>query len=340
MTGACIFGCNGLVLSAAEAAFFRDADPLGFILFARNLETPDQIRVLTNALREAVGRDAPILIDQEGGRVARLRPPDWLGWKPALEQMACTKAGQGTRAMWLRYRLIADELRALGIDTNCAPIADVPAPGVHAIIRDRCYGGDAGTVAAAGRAVADGLLAGGVLPVLKHIPGHGRPTADSHIELPRTDAALADLKAVDFEAFRRLADLPLGMTAHVVYEALDAENCATHSHDVIAMIRHEIGFDGLLMTDDLSMQALKGSFAERTRRALDAGCDVILHCHGDPGEMAVIATEAGAMSPKAALRAEAALALRQVPGEIDQTALLAELDGLFMLADDDQRHDT
>lgn len=339
MTGAYIFGCQGLELSAAEAAFFRDADPFGFILFARNLETPDQIRALTADLRDAVGRDAPILIDQEGGRVARLRPPDWLGWMPPLEQMASTRAGQGARAMWLRYRLIADELRALGIDTNCAPIADVPGPGVHAIIRDRCYGGDVDTIAAAGRAVADGLLAGGVLPVLKHIPGHGRPGVDSHIELPRTDASLDDLMTVDFEAFRRLADLPMGMTAHVVYEALDAQNCATQSPDVIAVIRNEIGFGGLLMSDDLSMHALQGSFAERTWRSLDAGCDVILHCHGDPGEMAEIAAEAGAMRAFSARRAAAALSCRQVPGEIDRTALLAELDGLIMLARDEQRHD-
>lgn len=338
MAGAYIFGCQARELGTAEAAFFRDADPFGFILFARNLETPAQIRALTSDLRDAVGRDAPILIDQEGGRVARLRPPDWLGWKPALEQMACTRPGQGARAMWLRYRLIADELRALGIDTNCAPIADVPAPGVHAIIRDRCYGGDADTVAAAARAVADGLLAGGVLPVLKHIPGHGRPTADSHAELPRTDAALADLKEVDFEAFRQLADLPMGMTAHVVYEALDPDNCATESAQVIAMIRREIGFGGLLMTDDLSMHALQGSFAQRTRRALDAGCDVILHCHGDPAEMAEIAAEAGDMTALSARRATAALALRQVREEIEQPALLAELDGLIMLAGDDQRH--
>lgn len=333
--GAVIFGCKGRALDAAERRFFQRADPWGFILFARNLDTPEQITSLTRDLRDAVGRDAPILIDQEGGRVARLRPPIWLDWLPALEQMAATRPGQGGRAMWIRYRLIADELRALGIDTNCAPIADIPMPGVHPVILNRCYGGDLDTVVAAARAVADGLLAGGVLPVLKHIPGHGRPSADSHADLPRTSAAASDLEAVDFAAFKALADLPIAMSAHVVYAAFDPVNCATHSAKILAMIRRDLGFDGLLMSDDLSMAALKGDMSERASRAILAGCDLVLHCNGDMNEMVDVASAAGDLSGKSAKRATRALSFRGTSGEIDRDSLLAELDGLLMLGRDD-----
>jgi len=305
--GAFIFGCEGTELTPRERRFFRDADPWGFILFARNIDTPDQVRALTASLRETVGRNAPILIDQEGGRVARLRPPQWQGWLPALEQMALTKPGRGGRAMWLRYRLIAAELRALGIDVNCAPIADIPTASVHPVIRNRCYGGDAETVTAAARAVADGLLAGGVLPVLKHIPGHGRPMADSHVDLPRTDAPADTLRAVDFAPFRGLADLPLGMTAHVVYEAFDRDTCATLSPLMVGLIRDEIGFDGLLMSDDISMQALSGPLGARARDALWAGCDVVLHCNANGAEMQAVASESGTMTDAAIARATRAL---------------------------------
>lgn len=335
MTGATIFGCLGTQLTAEEVRFFRDADPWGFIVFARNLETPAQIRALTDQMRSAVGRQAPILIDQEGGRVARLRPPLWRDWMPALDQMACTKPGQAGRAMWIRYRLIAQELRDLGIDTNCAPIADIPTPDVHPIIRNRCYGSDVDMVVAASRAVADGLLDGGVLPVLKHIPGHGRPVADSHAELPRTEANLDDLRVSDFAAFKGLSDLPIGMTAHVVYAALDPDNCATLSKPVLDMIRQEIGFDGLLMTDDLSMSALSGSFASRSQQALAAGCDLVLHCHGNMDEMVEIAAASGDLSGAALVRSDRALACRTDPGEIDQAALLAELHDLLMLSGDE-----
>ncbi len=333
--GATIFGCLGTRLSEDEKRFYCDADPWGFILFARNVETPDQIRALTAEMRASVGRDAPILIDQEGGRVQRLRAPNWLEWLPALDQMTCTKLGRADRAMWIRYRVIADELRALGIDVNCAPMLDVPTPQVHEIIRNRCYGQDVQTVVTAGRAVADGLLAGGVLPILKHIPGHGRPTADSHLELPRTDALAKDLRAVDFATFAGLADLPMAMTGHVVYEAFDAERCATLSPVVIDLIRGEIGFDGLLMSDDISMNALAGGFTERTRGALDAGCDLILHCHGHMNEMVEVANEAGRLGVIGAARAANALGFRQVPDEIDRTALLAELDDLLMVGRND-----
>jgi beta-N-acetylhexosaminidase len=334
VTGATILGCLGLRLTPDEKRFFREADPFGFILFARNLETPDQIRALTDELRGCVGRDAPILIDQEGGRVQRLRAPEWLHWLPPLEQMAASKPGQAARGMWLRYRLIADELRSLGIDTNCAPMLDVPATQAHDIIRNRCYGTDVKTVVDAGRAVADGLLAGGVLPIIKHIPGHGRPSADSHLELPHTDTSFSDLRAVDFAPFKALADLPMAMTAHVVYGAIDPENCATLSTDVIGLIRKEIGFDGLLMTDDLSMKALSGTFKQRTRSALDAGCDLALHCHGHMDEMVAVVDEAGQFSDNAANRAAKALTMRIMPDKIDQRDLLAKFKDTLMIPRD------
>lgn len=335
MPGAAIFGCLGHRLTAAERAFFRDADPFGFILFARNLDNPAQIGALTAQLRDAVGRQAPILIDQEGGRVARLRPPVWLDWPTPMDQVAGSQPGQAARGMYLRYRLIADELLHLGIDANCAPMVDVPGKGVHEIILSRCYGRDPGEIAAIGRAVADGLLAGGVLPVLKHIPGHGRPNVDSHVALPRTDATRPDLEAVDFLPFRVLADLPMAMTAHVVYGAIDPERCATLSPEVIAVIRRDIGFDGLLMSDDISMQALSGSFRDRSRRALDAGCDVILNCHGIMADMQEIAAEAGRLDGPSLRRAEGVLAARRKPDEIEPSALLAELAGLFKVGRDD-----
>ena len=224
-----------------------------------------------------------MLIDQEGGRVARLRAPDWREWAPALEE--CERLPDRVlraRAMYLRYRLIAGELRAAGIDVNCAPVLDVVRPETHAVIRNRCYGGDPGEVAAIGRAVAEGLLAGGVLPVMKHMPGQGRAALDSHLDLPEVTAGRAAL-AADFAPFRALADLPMAMTAHVVYAALDREAPATQSARMVRLIREEIGFGGLLMTDDLSMKALRGSFAERAQRALAAGCDMVLHCNGDTG---------------------------------------------------------
>ncbi len=334
MTGATILGCRGTSLTADEKRFFREADPWGFIVFARNLETPDQIRALTSEMRACVGRDAPILIDQEGGRVQRLRPPNWLEWLPPLEQIVASKAGCAARGMWLRYRLIADELRALGIDTNCAPMLDIPTAQVHDIIRNRCYGTNVETVVEAGRAVANGLLAGGVLPIIKHIPGHGRPVADSHMELPRTHASTADLKAVDFAAFKALGDLPMAMTAHVVYAAIDPANCATQSPDMIRLIREDIGFDGLLMSDDLSMKALSGTFGQRTRAALDAGCDLALHCHGHMAEMIEVVSAAGTFSHMAGKRADRALAMRINPDEIDRHDLLAQLARTLMMVGD------
>ncbi|MEI4486460.1 glycoside hydrolase family 3 N-terminal domain-containing protein [Frigidibacter sp. MR17.14] len=326
MTGATILGCLGPELSASEAAFFREADPFGFIVFARNLETPGQIRRLTASMREAVGRDAPVLIDQEGGRVQRLRAPQWREWLPPLDQMAAT--GGSERAMWLRYRIIAEELRALGIDANCAPCADVAGPETHPFLRNRCLGEDAATVGRAARAAADGMLAGGVLPVAKHLPGHGRATVDSHKALPRVTASHAALSASDFAAFRAIADLPMAMTAHIVFEAIDPARPATASPEMIRIIRDEIGCDGLLMTDDLSMEALEGDFGTRAASAIAAGCDIALHCNGKPEEAAPVVAAAGRLTPEAARRAAAALAARQVT-PIDMAAAEAEFSALL-----------
>lgn len=309
VTGACIFGCAGPRLGDEETAFFRDVDPWGFILFGRNVETPDQVRALVDGLRSAVGRpDAPILIDQEGGRVQRLGPPHWRRYPPAAAY-----ADLADEARWefvrLGARLIAHDLAALGINVDCAPVLDVPAPGAHDIIGDRAYGQSAGEVAAMGRAAADGLMAGAVLPVIKHIPGHGRATADSHLGLPIVEASWTDLEERDFAPFRALADLPLAMTAHVVFAAVDADRPATTSPAVIErVIRGAIGFDGLLITDDLSMRALSGNLSQRARDALGAGCDVVLHCNGDLAEMRAVADGAAPLTQRAAARAASALA--------------------------------
>jgi beta-N-acetylhexosaminidase len=324
--GATILDPLGLRLNAEEKAFFRDADPFGFILFARNLDTPDQIRALCGDLREAVGREAPITIDQEGGRVQRLRAPTWMEWLPPLEFVAA--ASDPAQAMYLRYRLIADELRALGIDSNCAPLVDVASDTTHPFLRNRCYGSSAQSVAQMGRAVANGLLDGGVLPVVKHIPGHGRAVADSHLELPVVDADPDSLDAVDFAPFRALNDLPMGMTAHLVYKALD-DAPATLSPKMMGLIRQQIGFDGLIMTDDLGMKALSGSLADLSQQARNAGCDVILHCNGSLAEKQQVAEAAGKMDAEGQRRAEAALAARKQPDTVDIPALKAKLDALL-----------
>lgn len=323
--GATILGCHGPVLLPKEAAFFRQADPWGFIIFARNVETGDQLRRLTSALRDAVGRDAPILVDQEGGRVQRLRAPEWRDWCPPLEET-------GPEAIRLRYRLIAGELRAVGIDVNCAPLADLAGPLTHPFLRNRCFGGDAATVVPAARAAAEGLLAGGVLPVLKHIPGHGRATADSHFDLPRVSAPADELAKSDFAAFHALRDLPMAMTAHIVFEDIDPELPATSSPRMMRLIREEIGFGGLIMTDDLSMKALSGDMASRSRAAIEAGCDIALHCNGDPEEMAAVVEGAGRLTPAAAARADAALGQRHAPDDADITALAREYAALARTA--------
>lgn len=323
--GATIFGCAGPKLLAEERAFFRDADPFGFILFARNVEDPSQLRRLTADLREAVGRDAPILVDQEGGRVQRLRAPHWQEWTPPLD----TVDGAGSldaaeRIMRLRSAVIAAELLDVGIDADCIPTLDVVRPETHPFLMNRCYGRDPVTVARIGRAVAEGLMAGGVLPVMKHMPGHGLSHVDTHHDLPRVTVSQEELTAVDFAPFRALNDLPMAMTAHLVFAALDGDRPATQSPTMIRVIREEIGFGGLLMSDDLNMQALSGTLAERTARTIAAGVDIALHCKGDMAEMIAVAGAAGVMGPEAMARAEAAVAARR-PATVDLKAALAEL---------------
>ncbi|MGG7565434.1 glycoside hydrolase family 3 N-terminal domain-containing protein [Rhodovulum sp. DZ06] len=323
MTAAAILGCEGLRLTAQEKAFFRDVSPWGFILFARNIDTPDQVRALCAELREAAGRNAPILIDQEGGRVARLKAPHWREWPRMDDLLARTLPEANVNvALRVRFRLIAAELHALGIDVNCVPMVDVPAPGADPIVTTRVMGADPAQIARRGRQAAEALMDGGVLPVVKHVPGHGRATADSHLDLPVVDADLATLRATDFLPFRELADLPMMMTAHIVYPALDPENCATHSPRCIDAIRGDIGFHGLLMTDDLGMHALKGSFRERAEASFAAGCDVALHCSGKMAEMRDLAEGLRALDGPAAARAAAAEAARTPPHPVD----LEELD--------------
>lgn len=323
--GAYILAPLGPTLSTKEAAFFAEADPWGFILFARNVGTPDQLRRLTDDLRACVSRDAPILIDQEGGRVQRLQPPHWRSYIPPMDQAA---GPDPDRAFWLRHRLIAQELRDVGVDVNCLPTCDLAQPDTHPILRNRCYGSDVETVVRLARAAVSGMAAGGVLPVMKHIPGHGRATVDSHLDLPRVDAPEKVLEAEDFAVFRALNDLPLGMTAHLVFEALSTRP-ATVDPAMIALIRDKIGFSGVLMTDDISMEALAGSVADRARASLAAGCDMILHCNGNLSEMEAIAEVSGAMTAPAQARADAALARRRAPEPIDIPALEAEFAALM-----------
>ena len=322
-----VFGPEGPTLGTEERSFFREADPWGFIVFARNIETPEQVRRLTGDLRDAVGRDAPVMIDQEGGRVQRMRAPHWREYLPALDQMQ--RATDPLRAMWLRNRLIAAELHAVGIDVNCAPLADLLEDDAHEVMRNRLYGSEVETVISAARICAEALRAGGVLPVLKHIPGYGRAVVDSHADLPRVAASQQALAARDFAPFAALSDIAMGMTAHVVYEDIDPERPATISPIVIELIREEIGFEGLLVTDDLSMGALSGSVADRARAAMAAGCDIVLHCNGDRGEMADVAAECPTLAGQGAARAARALRQRQEPAPIDIAASADELDALI-----------
>lgn len=324
---AVILGCEGLAITSSERAFFRVADPWGFILFARNVDAPDQLRRLTQDLRDAVGREALITVDQEGGRVQRLRAPHFREWLPPLDQMDLTAPEDRDRAIWLRYRLIAEELRSVGIDSNCAPSGDIATDQTHPFLKNRCFGRDPQTVTTAARACADGLLAGGVVPIMKHMPGHGRAALDSHLALPRAEADPETLRQTDFAAFRALADLPIGMTAHIVFPAFDDQPC-TQSPRMVGLIRDEIGFEGLLVTDDLSMQALSGNLHDRAQRAIAAGCDIALHCNGDRAEAEAVVAGAGTMTPAALVRADAALASRHAPEEIDTARLEAEFGGL------------
>src|SRR5215831_20058053 len=327
-----ITGLSGTTLTAAERAFLREREPWGFIIFARNVETPSQLSRLLASVRDAVGRDAPVLVDQEGGRVQRLGPPHWPSYPPgaAYARLYDSDAAQGTKAAYLGARLIAADLAAVGIDVDCLPVADVPVSGADSVIGDRAYGESADKVAVLARAVADGLFAGGVLPVLKHIPGHGRASADSHRALPVVETEEATLRKTDFAAFQALRDLPLGMTAHVVYTAIDPIAPATTSVTLIRdVIRGWLGFDGLLMSDDISMGALSGSIEARARAAIAAGCDVVLHCNGELDEMRAVASAVPVLAGEAAARADAALKRRGLVSEHDLAALRAEWTALM-----------
>ncbi len=323
MTSASILGgIAGPDLSRAERDFFRAADPWGFILFGRNIDTPERLRRLTSDLREAVGRDAPVLIDQEGGRVQRMRAPHWTDWPAPLEQ-----ALRGERAVWLHHYLLAQELRAVGIDADCAPVLDIARDETHPFLYNRCLGRDAATVTRLGRAAADAMLAAGVLPVVKHMPGHGRAQVDSHKSLPVVEASLAELEASDFAPFRALADLPMAMTAHIRFTAID-DAPATASRPVIDLIRKGIGFDGLLMSDDIGMEALSGTPAERAAATIAAGCDLVLSCNETLAQMESIVAAAGGISARSEARGRAALALRRAPADLDIAGLRAELAAL------------
>lgn len=328
-----ITGVSGTALTDDERAFLRAQRPWGFILFKRNIETPDQVTRLVQELRASVGQpDAPVLIDQEGGRVQRLQPPQWPSYPPGAIFSALYEIDRetGLEAARLSSRLIAADLADLGITVDCLPLADVPVPGADSVIGDRAYGTTPAKVAAIARAVTDGLAQGGVLPVLKHIPGHGRATADSHFRLPTVDTPAAELAGTDFAAFKPLADLPMAMTAHVVFSALDPAQPATTSATIIEqVIRGTIGFQGLLMSDDVSMNALQGSIAERSRASIAAGCDVVLHCNGKLDEMAQVAAESPELTGEALARANRALASRRTPQPFDRGAARAELDRLI-----------
>ncbi len=312
---ALILGCTGKSLSREEVAFFRDVRPWGFILFKRNIGTPDEVRALTTALRGCVGREAaPILIDQEGGRVQRMGPPHWPAY-PAGGRYGGLN-GTATAIARLGARLMAHDLTEVGINVDCAPVLDVLVPGLHDVIGDRAYGTAPDRVAEIGRAVADGLMAGGVLPVMKHMPGHGRAACDSHLGVPVVEAPLDDLVAHDFRTFMALADLPMAMSAHIVYAAIDPERPATQSATVIRdVVRGLIGFDGLLMSDDLSMNALTGAFRDRTEACFSAGVDVVLHCNGAMDEMRAVAEGSIDLAGAAARRAASALARLDGAGE-------------------------
>jgi beta-N-acetylhexosaminidase len=313
---AAIFGLQGTEVSPEEAAFFSEINPYGYILFQRNCESPAQVKRLTDSLRDISGRDhLPILIDQEGGRVARLKPPHWPLFPSAqlFADFYTRDAKNATRACTLNARLMAHELAMIGVTVDCAPVADIPVPGAHDVIGDRAFGHRPEPVIALARAQAEGLMGGGIVPVLKHIPGHGRACADSHLELPVVETRLDTLRATDFAPFAALADLPMAMTAHVLYTALDSKRPATTSPVVIKLIRQELGFNGLLMSDDLSMKALGGDFTSRTEDALAAGCDVVLHCNGEMREMQEIIGGLTSLSGVSFARAEAAMRNRKIP---------------------------
>jgi beta-N-acetylhexosaminidase len=333
---AAIFGLSGLTLTAQEMAFFKRVQPWAYILFSRNIADAAQLRSLTDSLRALSGRKKlPIFIDQEGGRVQRLRPPLTPLYPSGRMIGALHSANRqaGLRAAWLMSRLHAFDLMAYGINADCLPVLDVPVAGAHDVIGDRAYSHDPAVVAEIGMAAAQGLLAGGVLPVIKHIPGHGRGAADSHHDLPVVDTPHAELSTTDFVPFKALSAMPLAMTAHITYSALDPDHCATLSSKVISkVIRQEIGFGGLLMSDDASMKALSGDFTGRSAAIIRAGCDVVLHCNGDMAEMEAVAAALSPLRGRALKRANAAERLIGRAGHEHESALRAEFAGHFAAA--------
>ena len=336
--GAFISGCLGPELNAGEFDFFRRTNPFGLILFKRNCDNPGQVLALTTAFRAAVGRkDAPVFIDQEGGRVQRMGPPvpEWRKYPSASNfgrlYEACPL--HAMRAARLVGRLMAQDLIAVGIFADCVPVLDLPQPGSSAVIQDRAYAARPEVALALGRAHAAGLSEGGVMPVMKHIPGHGRAEVDSHHDLPVIKASRAELEVHDFYTFAGYGDCPMAMTAHVVLSAIDPDHPATQSRIVIRdVIRKQLAYNGLLITDDMSMKALKGSFTEKTRRSLDAGVDVVLHCHGVMAEMEEVAAAAGALTGKSLARAKAALRSRRKPLVFDQKLALRDLEAVLNVA--------
>ncbi len=334
MTSSVIFGVAGTQLSEEEIAFFREVNPYGFILFARNCKSPEQLKVLTNSLNELSGRDAlPILVDQEGGRVARLKPPHWGAYPPAaaFASLFSGSPKDAEDAVYLNARLIAQELSDMGFTVDCAPLADLPVEGAHDIIGDRAFGRSPEQVIALARAMANGLMDGGIVPVLKHVPGHGRAGADSHLELPVVNTSLDELRSSDFVPFKALADLPMAMTAHVLYPAIDAERMATVSPVAIKLIREEIGFDNLLMSDDLSMKAMQGGYDQRARDVLAAGCDVVLHCNGKMKEMRAVAEGLQPLEGVSLTRAERAMQCAGKADSFDVADARARRDALLKM---------
>ena len=316
---ACILGLAGTELTTDERRFFSDVQPLGFILFRRNIDTPQQVKALVGSLKSLISHEALILIDQEGGRVRRLRPPHWPDYPSAARYAEVTNDPSEEREMVrLGARLMAHDLTELGINVDCAPVLDVPQPGAHEIVGDRAYGLTPQAVAVMGRAACEGFLAGGVLPVIKHIPGHGRAGADSHTDLPRVDTRLDELLKVDFYPFQVNADMPIAMTAHVLYRDIDKRNPATTSRKCLKIVRDVIGFDGLLITDDLSMNALSGTLEKRAKAALRAGVDVILHCSGQMAEMKSVVHVTPKLKGERMRRATAAIKrLLKIPEPLD-----------------------
>jgi beta-N-acetylhexosaminidase len=318
-SSAVIFGLEGKSIKQEEYDFFAKVNPLGFILFSRNIDNPEQVKQLVADLKAIVGWDCPVLIDQEGGRVARLKPPHWRK-SPAMggfAKIATNDLKKAEEGVYLNYRLIADELHNLGINVDCAPVCDILFDWAHDIVGDRSFGSDVDIVSSLARKTAEGLIDGGVLPIIKHIPGHGRAKADSHKELPVVSASLDELKQTDFKVFQNLKDMPWAMTAHILYTAIDAKLPATLSPTVIGIIRNDIGFDGVLISDDLSMEALQGSFASRTRDSIEAGCDVVLHCNGKMEEMSEIADNIEQLSAESSVRVARSLKLLKQPKKTD-----------------------